>query len=52
MAYVAVSGGREAIEASIHLLDYDRGGTPLELEPEALRRSLVDFAGQVLARYG
>lgn len=36
MAYVAVSGGEEAIEASIRLLDYYRSGTGKDLEIDAL----------------
>lgn len=52
MAYVAVSGGREAIEASIRLLDYYRGGTPLELEPEALRHKLGLLIDRVMGEAG
>ena len=36
MAYVAVSGGEEAIAASIQLLDYYRSGTEKDLELEAI----------------
>ncbi len=41
MAYVAVSGGEEAIEASIQLLDYYRSGTDQDLELEAIEKNLV-----------
>lgn len=36
MAYVAVSGGEAAIEASIRLLDYYRSGTDKDLDIEAI----------------
>ena len=36
MAYVAVSGGEEAIAASTRLLDYYRSGTDKDLELEAI----------------
>ena len=39
MAYVAVSGGEEAIATSIQLLDYYRSGTEKDLELEAIARS-------------
>lgn len=39
MAYVAVSGGEEAIAASIQLLDYYRSGTEKDLELEQSPRS-------------
>lgn len=39
MAYVAVSGGEEAIATSIQLLDYYRSGTEKDLELEQSPRS-------------
>ena len=36
MAYVAVSGGEEAIEASIALLNYYRSGTDKDLDLEVI----------------
>lgn len=36
MAYSAVSGGEEAIEASIQLLDYYRSGTDKDIELESV----------------
>lgn len=41
MAYVAVSGGQEAIEESIRLLHCMRGSTFKELEVEAIEKSWV-----------
>ena len=40
MAYVAVSGGQEAIEESIRLLHCMRGSTFKELEVEAIEKKL------------
>lgn len=41
MAYVAVSGGEEAIAASIQLLDYYRSGTEKDLEAIAEKFGLL-----------
>lgn len=46
MAYVAVSGGEEAIATSIQLLDYYRSGTEKDLELEAIAREVQPFGGQ------
>ena len=40
MAYVAVSGGREAIEESIRLLDFYRSGTDKDVGIEAIQNKL------------
>ncbi len=52
MAYVAVSGGQEAIEASIRLLDWYRGGTPLALELEAIEKKLALLVDRVMGEAG
>ena len=52
MAYVAVSGGREAIEASIRLLDLYRSGTPLDLELEAIEKKLSLLVDRVMGEAG
>ena len=40
MAYVAVSGGAEAIEESIRLLEIYRSGTKKDLEIEAIEKKM------------
>jgi alpha-D-ribose 1-methylphosphonate 5-triphosphate synthase subunit PhnI len=52
MGYVAVSGGSEAIEASIRLLDYYRSGTEKNLEPEAVEHKLSLLADRVMGEAG
>ena len=52
MAYVAVSGGKEAIEASIRLLDWYRSGTPLDLELEAIEKKLSLLVDRVMGEAG
>jgi alpha-D-ribose 1-methylphosphonate 5-triphosphate synthase subunit PhnI len=52
MAYVAVSGGREAIEASIRLLDWYRSGTPLDLELEAIAEKMALLVDRVMGEAG
>ena len=52
MAYVAVSGGEEAIEASIELLDYYRSGTKKELELEAMEEKLSLLLDKVMSEAG
>ena len=48
MAYVAVSVGREAIEASIRLLDWYRSGTALDLELEAIAEKMSLLVDRVI----
>lgn len=52
MAYVAVSGGREAIEASIRLLDYYRSGTEKDVELEAIQEKLSLLVDRVMGEAG
>ncbi len=52
MAYVAVSGGEEAIEASIRLLDYYRSGTQKDLELEALAEKCSLLIDKVMSEAG
>lgn len=52
MAYVAVSGGKEAIEASIQLLDYYRNGTEKNLELEAIENKLSLLVDRVMSEAG
>jgi alpha-D-ribose 1-methylphosphonate 5-triphosphate synthase subunit PhnI len=52
MGYVAVSGGSEAIEASIRLLDYYRSGTMKSLEPEAVEHKLSLLVDRVMGEAG
>lgn len=52
MAYVAVSGGEAAIEASIRLLEWYRGGTPLDLELEAIEKKLGLLLDRVMGEAG
>jgi alpha-D-ribose 1-methylphosphonate 5-triphosphate synthase subunit PhnI len=52
MAYVAVSGGTEAIEASIELLKYYRSGSPESLCVTTLRDSLRLLIDRVMGEAG
>lgn len=52
MAYVAVSGGKEAIEASIRLLDYYRSGTEKDLTLEALENKMSLLVDRVMSEAG
>lgn len=52
MAYVAVSGGKEAIEASIKLLDYYRSGTAKDLDLEAISNKLSLLVDRVMSEAG
>ena len=52
MAYVAVSGGKEAIEASIRLLDYYRSGTDKNLELEAIENKMSLLVDRVMGEAG
>lgn len=52
MAYVAVSGGEEAIEASIQLLDYYRSGTDQDLELEAIEKKFGLLVDKVMSEAG
>jgi len=52
MAYVAVSGGKEAIEESIKLLNYYRSGTDKDLEIEAMEDKLSLLIDRVMGEAG
>jgi len=52
MAYVAVSGGKEAIEASIKLLDYYRSGTEKDLTLEAIENKMSLLVDRVMSEAG
>ena len=52
MAYVAVSGGKEAIEESIRLLDYYRSGTDKDIETEAIENKLSLLVDRVMSEAG
>ena len=52
MAYVAVSGGKEAIEASIKLLDYYRSGTEKDIDIEAIENKLSLLVDRVMGESG
>ncbi len=52
MAYVAVSGGREAIEESIKLLDYYRSGTEQDIELEAIEKKMGLLIDRVMSEAG
>ncbi|MDR1321417.1 MAG: carbon-phosphorus lyase complex subunit PhnI [Gracilibacteraceae bacterium] len=52
MAYVAVSGGEEAIEESIRLLDFYRSGTDKDLETEAIENKLSLLVDRVMSEAG
>ena len=52
MAYVAVSGGREAIEESIKLLDFYKSGTDKDIEIEAIENKLSLLVDRVMSEAG
>lgn len=52
MAYVAVSGGEEAIEASIRLLEYYRSGTEKDLELEVIEEKMGLLVDRVMSEAG
>ena len=52
MAYVAVSGGEEAIEESIKLLDYYRSGTEKDLELEVIEKKMSLLIDRVMSEAG
>lgn len=52
MAYVAVSGGEEAIEESIKLLDYYRSGTEKDLELEVIEKKMSLLVDRVMSEAG
>lgn len=52
MAYVAVSGGEEAIEASIRLLDYYRSGTEKDLELDAVIHKFGLLIDRIMSEAG
>lgn len=52
MAYVAVSGGEEAIEASIRLLEYYRSGTEKDLDLEVIEEKMSLLVDRVMSEAG
>ncbi|MCL2746923.1 MAG: carbon-phosphorus lyase complex subunit PhnI [Coriobacteriia bacterium] len=52
MAYVAVSGGKEAIEASIQLLAFYQSSTDKDLDIEAIEDKLSLLVDQVMSEAG
>jgi len=52
MAYVAVSGGKEAIEESIRLLDFYKSGTDKDIELEAIENKLSLLVDRVMGEAG
>ncbi len=52
MAYVAVSGGKEAIEESIKLLDFYRSATEKDIETEAIEHKLSLLVDRVMSEAG
>lgn len=52
MAYVAVSGGSEAIEESIKLLEFYRSGTKKDLELEAIEHKMGLLVDRVMSEAG
>lgn len=52
MAYVAVSGGREAIEESIKLLDYYRSGTSIDIALSAIEEKMKLLIDRVMSEAG
>lgn len=52
MAYVAVSGGREAIDESIKLLKYHRSGTKIDVELEAIENKLSLLVDRIMSEAG
>ncbi len=52
MAYVAVSGGKEAIEESIRLLDYYRSTTKKDLHLKAIEKKMGLLVDRVMSEAG
>ena len=52
MGYIAVSGGKEAIEESIKLLDYYRSGNVKDVEIEAIVNKLSLLVDRVMSEAG
>ncbi len=52
MAYVAVSGGKEAIEASIELLTFYRSGTVMDVELDAIKHKMSLLVDRVMSEAG
>ncbi len=52
MAYVAVSGGKEAIEESIKLLDYYRSGTKKDLDLDVIENKMALLVDRVMSEAG
>ncbi|MFA5657877.1 MAG: carbon-phosphorus lyase complex subunit PhnI [Oscillospiraceae bacterium] len=52
MAYVAVSGGKEAIEESIRLLDYYRSGTKRDINLKAIEKKRSLLIDRVMSEAG
>ena len=52
MAYVAVSGGKEAIGESIRLLDFYRSGTDKDVEVEAVENKLSLLVDRIMSEAG
>lgn len=52
MAYVAVSGGKEAIEESIKLLDFYRSATKKDLDLEAIENKMSLLVDRVMSEAG
>ncbi|MDD2971442.1 MAG: carbon-phosphorus lyase complex subunit PhnI [Lachnospiraceae bacterium] len=52
MAYVAVSGGEEAIEESIALLKYYRSGSKKDLELETIQNKMALLVDKVMSEAG
>jgi len=52
MAYVAVSGGKEAIEESIKLLEFYKSGTDKDVEVEAIENKLSLLVDRVMSEAG
>jgi len=52
MTYVAVSGGREAIEESIKLLEYYQSGTEKDIDIEAIESKLSLLVDRVMGEAG
>jgi len=52
MAYVAVSGGKEAIEESIKLLEFYKSGTDKDVEIEAIEHKLSLLVDRVMSEAG
>jgi len=52
MAYIAVSGGKEAIEESIRLLEFYKSGTNKDVEIEAIKHKLSLLVDRVMSEAG